>query len=175
MTKLISFETWLPIDESILHTESVADFFSLIHSYSNVLSELIKEDTVKAALHGKVDGIFTGVFRRYISFTIDSLSWIQPSSDYCVLRATASSISNQVFIPMGPIQYPSTSDVKNSVESLEKISTRLSNMFFIKQSLTKNKEKYQAILSSETSFSSLIQMIDLNTPSIVTKFSFQFY
>jgi len=76
---------------------------------------------------------------------------------------------------MGPIQYPSTSDVKNSVESLEKISTRLSNMFFIKQSLTKNKEKYQAILSSETSFSSLIQMIDLNTPSIITKFSFQFY
>lgn len=41
VTKLISFETWLPIDESILHTESVADFFTLVHSYSNVLSELI--------------------------------------------------------------------------------------------------------------------------------------
>lgn len=157
MNRIVGFETWLPIDENVPHTESVADFFALIHSYSKVLSEMVQEDSVKEAISGKVDAVFLTVFRRYIGFTVESLSWIQISnSEYCLLRATAQSINTQVFIPPGPVQYPSSSDVKNSVESLEKISTRLSNLLFIRQSLNSNRERYQTILSSESGLNGLI-------------------
>lgn len=58
VNKITGLENWLPIDEDTAHSEGVADFFMLIHNYVGVLTEMIKDDTIKDIIHSRIDLIF---------------------------------------------------------------------------------------------------------------------
>jgi hypothetical protein len=76
VNKITGLENWMPTEENISHSEGATDFFMLVHSYIDVLSELIKDETIKEMVHVRIDIIFQSIFSSYVNFTIQSISWI---------------------------------------------------------------------------------------------------